>query len=360
MNTLRPTGARNLSLLFRNASPSARRQFLRHSSSSPTSSVSPDELSHFSGLASSWWDPLGPSRILHLMNPLRHDFIGSCLSDGSPLQSRPSDREAPVPYEEGTDSSVHNEGETGLKYLDIGCGGGIFAESLARTIPLSMSGPYTPTRASSILAIDPSTTLISIAAAHARKDPTLYSHLQTGRFRYENTTLENLSSLSYPSSSSSASPSSSSDSPEIPKFDVVTLFEVLEHVDPSTSSPSQFLEMCLRHVRPGGWLIGSTIARTIPSYLVNKVVAEAPWPLGVVPRGTHEWSKFVNADEVRAWAEDGLRREEQASDASHGGRNFSGTQWKCIGVLYVPGFGWKMMTDAEEYGNYFWAVRKGS
>lgn len=117
--------------------------------------------------------------------------------------------------------------------------------------------------------------------------------------------------------------------------------------------------MCLRHVRPGGWLIGSTIARTIPSYLVNKVVAEAPWPLGVVPRGTHEWSKFVNADEVRGWAEDGLR-EEQALEAEDRRLDLSGTQWKCIGVVYFPGIGWKMMSGAEEYGNYFWAIRKGS
>lgn len=362
MNTLRPTGARNLSLLLRDASPSARKQFRRYSSSSSTSSVSADEISHFSGLASSWWDPQGPSRILHLMNPLRHDFIGSCLSEqsshGSKSQSHLSDSATTASTENVASSNVRDSnGETGLKYLDIGCGGGIFAESLARTIPLSGSSS-TPTKASSILAIDPSTTLIKIASAHARKDPSLHSHLQSGRFRYENTSLENLSSLSYSSPSSSPSAASTSESPELPKFDVVTLFEVLEHIDPSTSSPSQFLQICLRHVKPGGWLIGSTIARTVPSYFVNKVVAEAPWPLGVVPRGTHEWSKFVNVDEVRGWAEDGLR-EEQSLEVSDGRRGPIGTEWKCIGVIYVPGIGWKMMSGAENHGNYFFAVRKG-
>lgn len=363
MNSFRPTGARNLSLLLRDASPRVRKQFLRYSSSSSTSSVSADEISHFSSLASSWWDPQGPSRILHLMNPLRHDFIGSCLSEqsshGSRSRSHLSDTETTASTEHATGSNASNsDRETGLSYLDIGCGGGIFAESLARTIPLSASSSaYTPTRASSILAIDPSTTLIKIASAHARKDPTLHSHLQSGRFRYENTSLEDLSSLSYsPPSIPSWTPTSNS--PEPPKFDVVTLFEVLEHIDPSTSSPSQFLQMCLHHVKPGGWLIGSTIARTVPSYFVNKVVAEAPWPLGVVPRGTHEWSKFVNVDEVKGWAENGLR-EEQSMKVSDGRLSPSRTEWKCIGVIYIPGIGWKMMSGAENHGNYFFAVRKG-
>lgn len=86
-----------------------------------TSSVSADELSHFSALASSWWDPMGPSRILHLMNPLRHEFIASCLAEGStettPSPSTPN-------------SAIFN-------YLDVGCGGGIFAR-----IPR----PHDPTR----------------------------------------------------------------------------------------------------------------------------------------------------------------------------------------------------------------------
>lgn len=89
----------------------------RHS----TSSVSANELSHFSSLASSWWDPMGPSRVLHLMNPLRHDFIASCLADCPP---------PPPPSQEG-----ERQGR-GLHYLDVGCGGGIFAESMARTIPV--------------------------------------------------------------------------------------------------------------------------------------------------------------------------------------------------------------------------------
>ena len=154
-------------------------------------------------------------------------------------------------------------------------------------------------------------------------------------------------------------PSTSSSSAHDRTFDVITLFEVIEHVDPNTSSPLTFLTHCLRLLRPGGWLIGSTIARTLPSYLVNKVVAEAPWPVGVVPRGTHEWSKFVNADELRGWVEEGLMRAKDGTARRAGSEALEGMRWRCAGVVYIPGWGWKMVNGGENWGNYFWAVRKG-
>ncbi|KAJ5353781.1 hypothetical protein N7541_006345 [Penicillium brevicompactum] len=295
-------------------------------------SVSADELSHFSGLASSWWDPMGPSRILHLMNPLRHEFIASCLAEGTTEQN-------PDP----TSAALH--------YLDIGCGGGIFAESLARTIPTTpQSAAPTPTRAASMTAVDPSTDLINMAREHAR--------LIRPRFRYLNTTLEDvLASKTGPvSASASASTSTSETSAQ---FDVVTLFEVLEHIDPKTSSPLSFLSNCLRALKPGGWLIGSTISRTLPSFILNQVIAEAPWPIGVVPRGTHEWSKFVNPPEVKSWLQEGLMRAADTGVVRGGAEQVKGMQWKCVGAIYIPGFGWKMVPGSEDYGNYFWAVRKG-
>ncbi|EEA20169.1 3-demethylubiquinone-9 3-methyltransferase [Talaromyces marneffei ATCC 18224] len=294
-------------------------QGVRHHSSS----VSANELSHFSGLANSWWDPMGPSRVLHLMNPTRHDFIASCISESEPQttgRSRP-----------------------GLRYLDVGCGGGIFAESLARTLPSSKSasaGLHPRTKARSIVAIDPSTSLIKIARDHASNDPAVFEHLQSGAFSYENTTIESLSQ-------------SHGDK----LFDVITLFEVIEHVDPHTSS--SFLTHCLKLLQPGGWLIGSTIARTIPSFIVNKMVAEAPWPIGVVPWGTHEWSKFVNAGELRGWVEEGLMRAADGAAYRAGGEALVGMKWKVAGVVYVPGLGWKMVNGGEDWGNYFWAVQKG-
>ncbi|KAL1958176.1 hypothetical protein VTO42DRAFT_5031 [Malbranchea cinnamomea] len=339
---------RSLSLVLRHTSAhhSTVRQFARYQSTSSSSasssafgpsSVSSDELQHFASLARSWWDPQGPSRILHLMNPLRHDFIAACLAGSQPEEQR------------------------GLKYLDVGCGGGIFAESLARTIPLSSSSSSSllspQTRASSLLAIDPSPTMIELAFSHARKDPKLYAHLQSGKFRYENTTLEALVS------SSSSSPASAREGSSLAtsKFDVITIFEVLEHVDPHTSSPRSFLSQCLSLLRPGGWLIGSTIARTLPSYFINQVIAEAPWPIGVVPRGTHEWSKFVNVEEVKGWAEEAVAM--NSGSSSSGGRDdvskaYPQMGWRCEGTVYFPGVGWKFVPGAERWGNYFWGIQK--
>ena len=272
------------------------------------------------------------------MNPLRHDFIASCLADTHPRHT--PEVQTPNP---------------GLNYLDIGCGGGIFAESLARTIPTSTregkeEGGYKPsTRAASITALDPSPTLIKIARDHARLDPVVEKHLVDGRFRYLNCSVEDHLSQVSSSSTSSDAPSEAAK-----KYDLVTLFEVLEHIDPTSSSPLSFLTTCLRLLRPGGWLIGSTIARSLPSFIVNQVIAEAPWPIGVVPRGTHEWGKFVNPDELRSWAVEGLERARVEDGAGR-----QGEEWKCDGVMYFPGCGWKMVNGSEGWGNYFWGVRRG-
>ncbi|KAJ5959199.1 uncharacterized protein N7479_006349 [Penicillium vulpinum] len=340
-STLRSTRPSPSTSLFAPASaPSTQTPLTRAHS---TSSVSADELSHFSALASSWWDPMGPSRILHLMNPLRHEFIASCLAEGS---------SSPDP----TSSAAT------LNYLDVGCGGGIFAESLARTIPIGPTGPApTPTRAASMTAIDPSTNLIQMAREHARMDPTVDSHLRTGRFKYLNTTLEDVLAGNAPiSTSAPASNPNQNPSLELtpPQYDIVTLFEVLEHIDPKTSTPLSFLTNCLRALKPGGWLIGSTISRTLPSFILNQVIAEAPWPIGVVPRGTHEWSKFVNPDEVKGWLQEGLMRAADTGVSRGGSAVAEGMRWKCVGAIYVPGIGWKMVPGSEDWGNYFWAVRK--
>jgi polyprenyldihydroxybenzoate methyltransferase/3-demethylubiquinol 3-O-methyltransferase len=288
---LRPAAATARTLLRESTRRCHIVQTLRHHSSS-SSSVSADELAHFSGLANSWWDPMGPSRVLHLMNPTRHDFIASCLAESTPAAAN----------------------SQGLRYLDVGCGGGIFAESLARTLPSSQSTELHPrTKAASITAVDPSASLIKIARDHARMDPTVFELLQRGTFRYENTTVESLS-------------------------------------ETSTGDSQQQLST---------QDIGSTIARTIPSFIVNKMVAEAPWPIGVVPWGTHEWSKFVNADELRGRVEEGLMRALDGRAHRAGGEALEGMRWKVAGVVYVPGWGWKMVAGGEDWGNYFWAVQRG-
>jgi polyprenyldihydroxybenzoate methyltransferase/3-demethylubiquinol 3-O-methyltransferase len=248
---------------------------------STSGSVSPDEVSHFNALASSWWDPQGPSRLLHLMNPIRHEFLRGCLT------------------------SSRSTGK--LHYLDIGCGGGIFAESAARL----------PTTAS-VTAIDPSPEVLKVAEAHGRRDPTLQT---PGRLAYLNLSIEQLAS-----------------NPTVRKdgYDVVSIFEVLEHV----SRPSSFLDHVLPHVAPGGWLVLSTIARTWASWIVTNVIAEDV--LQIVPPGTHDWHKYVNEAELRDWF---VKRPGWESP-------------RAMGVMYVPGFGWKEVPGSENVGNYFFAIRR--
>ncbi|KAF2021042.1 hexaprenyldihydroxybenzoate methyltransferase mitochondrial precursor [Aaosphaeria arxii CBS 175.79] len=248
------------------------------------SSVDPSEVSHFNALASSWWDPHGPSRLLHLMNPLRHEFISRCR-----LRTPGLDTEK-------------------LRYLDIGCGGGIFAESAARL-------PNTK----SVTAIDPTPEVLKVAELHKKRDPALQA---PGKLTYLNASIESL-----------PKPESPSDG-----YDVVSVFEVLEHVN----EPAPFLEQVMQQVKPGGWLVMSTIARTWTSWMVTNVMAEDV--LGIVPKGTHDWSKYVNEAELRDWL-----------TKKGWGKNGA---MKTMGVMYVPGLGWKEVTGSEGWGNYFIGVRK--
>lgn len=216
------------------------------------------------------------------MNQMRHPFIQRCLA------SQPT----PPPAR--------------LRYLDVGCGGGIFAESAARQ----------PTT-TSVLGIDPTPEVLAVAEAHKRQDPLL---MEEGRLTYRNIAIEQLPLPATPTDA----------------FDVVSCFEVVEHV----TSPADFLQRLMPHVKPGGWLVMSTIARTWTSWATTKLVAEDI--LGIVPKGTHDWNKYLNEDELRGW--------------------FAGQQgWensRVMGVVYVPGLGWKEVPGSENLGNYFFAIRK--
>lgn len=257
-----------------------------HPANPAGNSVNQTEVSHFNTLASSWWDPHGSSRLLHLMNPLRHEFIDRCLSSHAPSTS------------------------SKRRYLDIGCGGGIFAESAARMAA-----------AQSVTGVDPTPEVISVAKRHQRTDPLL---MEPGRLTYHNMPIEELPLPATPDEG----------------FDIVSLFEVIEHIQ----QPAPFLRTCLQHLKPGGWLIGSTIARTPVSWFTTKFMAEDV--LRMVPRGTHEWSQYIQPGEMKKFAQ-----AEESLDTN-------GPGWQVMGVVYVPGFGWKEIGGSEALGNYFFGVRK--
>ena len=219
------------------------------------------------------------------MNPHRHDFIRHCLN-----------------------KSPDHDHEKKLHYLDIGCGGGIFAESAARMA-----------HTASVTAIDPTPEVITVAQRHQRLDPIL---LQQGRLSYKNIAIEDL-----PHHHSSQQQNG---------YDIITVFEVLEHI----TQPTPFLAQALQHLKPGGWLIGSTIARTNTSWFTTKLMAEDV--LGIVPRGTHDWKQYIQPRELSEWA--------RVQNELEG--------WEVRGVVYVPGLGWKVVEGSEGWGNYFFGVRK--
>lgn len=221
------------------------------------------------------------------MNPLRHEFLARCRSSVCPAPAS---------------GTATPQGR--YEYLDIGCGGGIFSESVARLLSTAH-----------VTGLDPTPAVLEVARAHALQDPFL-----EGKLDYVKGDIEGFAARNE----------------NREKYDVISMFEVLEHV----SSPSKFLEIAQPMLKPGGWLIGSTIARTWTSWVTTKLIAEDL--LHIVPRGTHEWDKYINADELRNYFEQNPVWEDVT----------------IMGVVYIPGTGWKEVHGSEKIGNYFFGVRK--
>jgi 2-polyprenyl-6-hydroxyphenyl methylase/3-demethylubiquinone-9 3-methyltransferase len=194
--------------------------------------LDPAELDKFSKLAHRWWDPEGEFRPLHDINPLRLDWIaGHAALDGAAV-------------------------------LDVGCGGGILAEAMAR-------------RGARVTGIDLSEKALRVAELHLHE-----SKLDV---RYEKSSVEDY----------------------VGEFDVVTCMELLEHVP----QPSSMVTACARLVRPGGRVFFSTINRNPKSYLFAVVGAE--YVLGLLPKGTHDYMRFIKPSELSRWSRAaGLRTEE--------------------------------------------------
>ncbi|MGA3308158.1 MAG: bifunctional 2-polyprenyl-6-hydroxyphenol methylase/3-demethylubiquinol 3-O-methyltransferase UbiG [Xanthobacteraceae bacterium] len=192
------------------------------------------EVARFSRLAGQWWDPRGPMAPLHKFNPVRLAYI--------------RDRSA---GHFGRDPT-RLDSLAGLRVLDIGCGGGILCEPLARL-------------GASVVGVDPSESNIAVARQHAA---------QSGlAIDYRNTNAETLAQAG-----------------EI--FDVVLAMEVVEHV----ADVGLFVELAAGTVKPGGLLFVATLNRTAKSFALAIVGAE--YILRWLPRGTHRWDKFVTPDEL--------------------------------------------------------------
>lgn len=184
------------------------------------------EIRKFEALAARWWDPQSEFRPLHEINPLRMGFINRKVNPA------------------------------GLRCVDIGCGGGILSEALAR-------------QGGEVTAIDLAEGSLAVARLH---------QLESGLdINYENISAEALAAR------------------EPEQYDIVTCLEMLEHVP----DPASIVEACSKLARPGGHIFFSTLNRNPKSWLFAVVGAE--YVLNLLPRGTHEYSRFIKPSELAQW-----------------------------------------------------------
>ena len=196
----------------------------------------PAEIAKFEAMAADWWDPEGKFKPLHMMNPCRLDYITAQVA-----AEFDRDLSTPRPFE-------------GLRLLDIGCGGGLLSEPMARL-------------GASVVGADAAARNIPVAEVHAA---------QMGlAIDYRHTAAEDLVAAGE-------------------TFDVVLNMEVVEHV----ADPQAYLSDCARLLKPGGVMICSTLNRTVKGFVMGIFGAE--WVMRWLPKGTHDWKKFITPDELYA------------------------------------------------------------
>ncbi len=203
-------------------------------SNDKAASIDPAEVARFEAIAKTWWDTTGPMAVLHKFNPVRLAYIRdkACARFGR-------DPKAMQPLE-------------GLTLVDVGCGGGVLSEPLARL-------------GATVTGLDPAPTNIAVATLHASKGQVPVTYL--------NSTIEDVVASGA-------------------RFDIVLAMEVVEHV----TDPAAFTASVCAALKPGGLLVMATLNRTLKSWALAIVGAE--YVLRWLPRGTHDWQKFVTPDEL--------------------------------------------------------------
>lgn len=241
-------------------------------------SVDPEEIAHFTAMADEWWDETGKFKPLHKFNPIRIGYI--------------RDRVVAHFGRATDDTIVKLKPFEGLRFLDIGCGGGLLSEPMARL-------------GADIVAADAAEKNIKIASLHAEK-----SGLEID---YRHTTAEDLAAAGE-------------------TFDVILNMEVVEHV----ADVEGFLQACSAMLKPGGMMFIATLNRTPKSFAFAIVGAE--YVLRWLPKGTHNWKKFLKPSEVaRVVREQGLLVENLAGatynpfeDRWHLGKDLSVNYLLCV------------------------------
>jgi len=199
---------------------------VNQTSSKNTNVNDSDEIAKFNALSKQWWDPDGPLKTLHDINPLRINYI----AERTPLK--------------------------GLRVLDIGCGGGLLSEGMAQC-------------GANVVGIDLAKSSLDVAKKHASKTGLTidYQCVDSQEFCRKNDN----------------------------SFDIVTCLELLEHVN----NPLSITQACAQAVRPGGAVFFSTINRNFKSFLMAILGAEHV--LKMIPKGTHEYAKFIRPSELASW-----------------------------------------------------------